>query len=49
MSFIQGNGNCNTVRLTTRSGTYSETRQLPANQLGSTLNDNVGLTNVYQG
>ena len=49
MSSIQGNGNCNTVRLTTRSGTYSETRQLPANQLGSTLNDNVGLTNVYQG
>lgn len=49
MSSIKGNGNCNTVRLTTRSGTYSETRSLDANQLGGTLNDNVGLTNVYQG
>lgn len=49
MSSLKGWGTCNKAKLTTRSGTYAQYFNLPVYYIGNTLNDNVGLTNVYHG
>lgn len=47
LSSAAGYGQCNRARFTARSNTFAGTFILPVNNLGQTLNDNVGFINVY--
>lgn len=47
ISSVSGGPLCNWVDLTTRSLTYADDFDLPTEWIGSVLNDNVGLTHVY--
>lgn len=48
-SSIQGNGNCNRVNIQGYNNSAETAFSLPANYLGSYLNDNVALVRVYRG
>lgn len=48
MSSVGGTTQCNIARFYTRSKTYAESQLLPTHYLGSTLNDNVGMVQVYR-
>ncbi|MFD6290146.1 hypothetical protein [Streptomyces sp. NPDC060205] len=49
ISSAQGVGTCTVARFHNRSSTYAATFRLPVPYLGASLNDNVGLIQVWRG